>query len=115
MSDNHDYVAGHTPGPWVIYDDGPDGSDVILAHIDEENYDIAYIAADERPEDEKKANARLIAAAPDLLEALRAAVEYLGCALRGANLKATGYDREAGVEEYQAALAAIAKAEGRGS
>lgn len=62
-------MISHTQGPWVVYDDGPDGSDVILAHLDEENYDIAYIA-DERPEDEKKANARLIAAAPDLLVCL---------------------------------------------
>lgn len=68
----------HTPGPWVIYDDGPDGSDVIMAHVNDENYDVAYISNDEseaRPESERKANAHLIAAAPAMLEALKGLLE----------------------------------------
>lgn len=108
-------MNNHTPGPWVIYDDGHDedtASDIIMARVGDENYDIAEMST-ERPLRERKANAALIAAAPDLLAALSDAVEFMHRALAGANLKATGYDREAGVEEYQAALAAITKAEGR--
>jgi uncharacterized protein YfeS len=99
-------MSKFTPGPWVIYDDGPDGSDVILAHIDEENYDIAYIAADERPEDEKKANARLIAAAPDLLSAAKNAANVLAAIATG-QLVTIGKDSHA----LQELRHAIAKAE----
>ncbi len=95
----------HTPGPWGIYDDGPDGSDVILAHVDGENYDIAYIsndASEGRPEGERKANARLIAAAPALLEALKACERALEC-------------RDTEAEEYAAkeARRVLRLAEGR--
>lgn len=106
-------MSNHTPGPWNA-DEQPDayGYGTIRPCDGTENGDTS---AQPIATVYEYANARLIAAAPDLLAALRAAVEYLGCALAGANLKATGYDREAGVEEYQAALAAIAKAEGRRS
>jgi hypothetical protein len=56
---------GHTPGPWA-YD--PDGGEIYHPNGQFENalaavYDLADAA-------EQDANARLIAAAPDLLEAL---------------------------------------------
>lgn len=54
--------------------------------------------------------AQLFAAAPDMLIALKDAVEQLERCLSGADLDASGDDRECGVTEYQAALAAIAKA-----
>jgi len=72
----------HTPGPWAIYDDGPNGSDVILANVEGENWDVAYISNDScesRPENERKANSRLIAAAPELLERLNAMVSGMEC------------------------------------
>lgn len=58
----------HTPGPWAIYDDGsaPESSDVIMARANDENWDVAEIST-ELPLNERKANARLIAAAPDML------------------------------------------------
>ena len=72
-------MANHTPGPWMIYDDGDDedSSDIINVWIDDrdggEKYDIAAMLLD-RPVGERKANARLIASAPDLLEALENAL-----------------------------------------
>jgi hypothetical protein len=105
-------MNNHTPGPWRR---NVAGHNEDSWRIVSESKATGYIAFIPPEHEDAEANSRLIAAAPDLLAALRAAVEYLGCALAGANLKATGYDREAGVEEYQAALAAIAKAEGRGS
>jgi hypothetical protein len=68
--------------------------------------------------DEALANARLIAAAPDLLEALK---ELMGDIDSGVLVRDVTRDREAGwaiemlafVKRLHAALAAIAKAEGR--
>lgn len=106
--------ATHTRGPWSIYDDGPGGSDVILAHINGANYDIAYISNDEtegRPENERAANARLIASAPDLLAALKDARERLEY------LEPDYFDDASHETEWRDYLAQtdalIAKAEGR--
>ena len=72
-------MSKHTQGPWMIYDDGDgeDSSDIINVWIDDrdggEKYDIAAMLLD-RPVGERKANARLIASAPDLLEALENAL-----------------------------------------
>lgn len=88
-------AASHTPGPWHVgvktyhagrdvY--GPKGESVAIT--DDVMTDI----------DEAKANARLIAAAPDLLEA--------------AKLGLMALDDTA--PDYAAIKAAIAKAEGRG-
>lgn len=99
-------MNAYTKGPWSIYDDGPGGSDVILAHINGDNYDIAYISNDEidgRPENERAANARLIASAPDLLQMVRNLVDL--ASVRGR------------LDDYKALIAdarsLIAKAEGR--
>jgi hypothetical protein len=63
--------AGHTPGPWLDVGDG---------YIEARNaplkarsgwYDYAYLQASPEERAEWQANARLIAAAPELLEALR--------------------------------------------
>ena len=62
----------HTPGPW---DYDPTGDDkricVGIGLVDGPNgYDVAEVYSDDCDPDEALANARLIAAAPDLLEAL---------------------------------------------
>ena len=64
-------AAKHTPGPWVVNDlyaeteiRGPQNSGAMICVMSPWG-----IAADEP--DPQRANARLIAAAPDLLEALR--------------------------------------------
>ena len=84
--------GAHTPGPWVI-----DPCWDILGNTDDGNGMVCQITTDAVPRDEAEANARLIAAAPELLEALREATSAL---------KGNGY----GVEDLEAALA---KAEGR--
>lgn len=117
MSDNHDYVAAYTPGPWKVHKGYRVYSPSRLVGENGQQYfEVATCGTDYQSGSlgETEANAHLIAAAPDLLEALSDAAEFMERALAGANLKATGDDREAGVMEYQAALAAIAKAEGRG-
>lgn len=65
-------MSGHTPGPWsLIVDDAGDGSEIYGFDVSAPNgRGIAYYDANDDPETE--ANARLIAAAPELLEALKA-------------------------------------------
>jgi hypothetical protein len=63
----------HTPGPWVFDED--ECSAIPALHL--------YCADSKNPfhgsrsEEELKANARLIAAAPELLEALKEAIETI--------------------------------------
>lgn len=56
--------AKHTPGPWAT-----DGGDTVVAMGNQ--VVVTAPAPDGASFDEMKANARLIAAAPDLLEALQ--------------------------------------------
>lgn len=95
-------AVGHTPGPWgwdagIVPPDGPeryadiyvDGDDTIIARFN-----------DQIPEG--RANARLIAAAPDLLVAAKAAKKFLIDDLE-----------EPGRTVFWGLVAAISKAEGR--
>jgi len=106
-------VSKHTPGPWAlepasmgfggVY--GPDG-EIVFA--------LAYARPDERPEAECEANAHLIAAAPEMLEALREALEYFDGKADAEYLP--GRAAPVGNREMQLCgeiRAAIAKAEGR--
>ena len=85
-------LSTYTPGPWAVNGrevNGPPDSGVIVARLPE--WGILADCPDQAP-----ANARLIAAAPDLLERLEELLEY------SENLRGSGvYDR---------ARAAIAKA-----
>lgn len=94
----------HTPGPWRFYTEPQpngcpivgNGSGLMLAML---AHSVNY--PDQR--DEANANARLIAAAPDLLEALQAVVSQL-----------EGHDLHNGdVFAINNAYAAIAKATGQ--
>ncbi len=60
----------HTPGPWEV--DSAHGTDAV--YVLSENHLIAHVIAHGDGTDDA-ANARLIAAAPDLLEACQAALE----------------------------------------
>jgi hypothetical protein len=84
--------AAHTPGPWVIR------WKPVTVSIHTLGGD--YITENVRELPNQEANARLIAAAPDLLATLKA--------LALAAVKAMGDDEA----EIRAAIAAIAKAEG---
>jgi hypothetical protein len=85
----------HTPAPWSVeIDHHTAAPEFIRAYVDGEMYDLASVLCDETGN--ATANARLIAAAPDLLIALREAVEIIeGTGLdattqREAIIKATG-------------------------
>lgn len=61
----------HTPGPWWVDDNGC----VAAGHGD--TYETIAIMHDWQGDSEREANARLIAAAPELLEALRAVLDEI--------------------------------------
>lgn len=68
-------MSKHTPGPWnVDFIDGVDGvfaaGDKRICQVNE----VDIVGWNVRFRDESEANGRLIAAAPDLLEALQQAV-----------------------------------------
>lgn len=94
-------MSAHTPGPWDDcapgdYSDFNGHSIVILSAV---SHRVAVVQGDDK---EAIANARLIAAAPGLLEALKAIIEE--------------QDQNEGYctcKTYDAARAAIAKAEGK--
>ena len=96
----NDQKTKHTPGPWVWngkdmpFADVEDARGNVIAGTHEcDRHDAHQARAEER------ANARLIAAAPELLDALRLVLAHDG-ALTGA--------------DWTAIRAAIAKAEGEG-
>ena len=102
-------AAKHTPGPWQ-YDTDPTGWEYRIVQADRAPYtpgysDVAHFSVNTvrgEARDVQEANARLIASAPDLLEALDRIVNQ--------------FDHEIGPEHvdeyYSDARAAIAKARG---
>lgn len=115
-------MSKHTPGPWVI-DHETRPTEVCTIHNTTHRNgwvyvrgEIGYWSADE---DENMANARLIAAAPDLLEALKIIMDN-NCPLTGNPSRAElvkhwEYEKSQGhgeADDHLFALAAIAKATG---
>jgi hypothetical protein len=93
-------TAQHTPGPWRD-EMGAFGIQILAYDPEGETIRLADMPADET-DDETQANARLIAAAPELLEALRLIA------------RSDGFKDGTWVGELQEiARKAIAKAEGR--
>lgn len=113
----------HTPGPWRVEFHADDTGRNLEGRIST-CADFGYIQWDNfakvcATDEEGKANARLIAAAPDLLEALQGAFVALGRA--GGNMMPSGMGSEVDAfakneirQAWEACRAAIAKAEGRG-
>lgn len=106
-------MSKHTPGPWKI--DGPKAMNIqcnIHRVINDDRFPAAFVPAWDQPApgeedgtEEARANARLIAAAPDLLEALKALRDAVE-----ASKKMNGREYiDLGIQVN----AAIAKAEGR--
>jgi hypothetical protein len=99
----------HTPGPWWIDEDG-DYLCICEGAVNEygEREEVATLACN-RPSLLlcQPANARLIAAAPELLAALKKCKQALK------NYIDSGYDEDEDQEAYTAAMAALRKAEGR--
>lgn len=63
-------MSKHTPGPWLIAEDG-----FITVRIGNNYPEVAKVFDAPFDDHEVPANARLIAAAPDLLEACRAMLD----------------------------------------
>lgn len=71
----------HTPGPWWIDDHG------FIASGNGETYvTVADPHCNNQDIDEREANARLITAAPDLLDALRRVMRHIPADAGGASL-----------------------------
>ena len=99
-------MSPHTPGPWAVdADDEPYAGIVEGTRIGNDTWTVAMALADVPAlEREVEANARLIAAAPDLLDSLRS---ILGLAeIKYGNLHADV------TVEFDKARAAIARATG---
>ena len=107
-------IASHTPGPWRIAGDG-DHEEIELCCVESATHDAIAIVADAHTDHgDPLPNARLIAAAPDLLDAAKQMQGLMD------NLwKAVPWGKTAGLRAdllNEAPLAlqqAIAKAEGR--
>jgi hypothetical protein len=69
----------NTPGPWYVdYDKRRDGADQVVHNHRGTTYTVAFMATG-YPEEEAYANVNLIAAAPEMLEAMKAALKETGC------------------------------------
>jgi hypothetical protein len=105
-------MSEHTPGPWTI---SPACGDFVVPQLDGFPSGVAAVAvalrgAPNRSEEEVGANARLIAAAPELLDALKNLMHAEHAPYRGP----LQYDsvRE---DAWDRARAAVARAAGRES
>lgn len=92
----------HTPGPWRVGETRHD-YDCVIRNAENDPVCVGVVAGYSKRT--ARANARLMAAAPEMLEALKAF-------LRAWRSPPTGNFEERG-EAYEAARTAIAKAEGR--
>jgi len=91
-------AAGHTPGPWTY----PGGTGNFVGGPD--RIRVADVGGMERSPEERQANARLIAAAPDLLAACKSVLDSVPFA---------SYRGDGELEECEGRLRfAILKAEG---
>lgn len=104
-------MSKHTPGPWKILPEECDKSYIrVRGTYLGSRYKVAnvltpiYEGVAAREAEETRANARLISAAPDLLEALTALVSY--CERRGMDTETVSADH------MDSARAAINKATG---
>ena len=70
--------AGFTKGPWPVERTGDGKRYVVGNKLVEGYYEVAEVYSDDCDPDEAKANAHLIAAAPDMYEALEECVAFTG-------------------------------------
>ena len=102
-------MSGHTPGPWTVTPDS-----FVMAGS-RPSIGVARVITHAK---EFVANARLIAAAPDLLDALKALVDWQGVEHEAVPVPDSGAEDCPGDDTCRCAIvaqvnAAIAKAEGR--
>lgn len=71
-------MSKHTPGPWFIFGNGHCVGGPAIAPLGEsQTAGIAMCSMSKRHTDECVANAKLIAAAPELLRVLREALDFI--------------------------------------
>ena len=104
-------MTGHTPGPWMLLEDRLRSGDYLIGASPADAF-ARVPSANEN----SRANARLIAAAPDLLAALRI-LNHMGGDERGGYCICPRSDGSAPNEKHSTgcamARAAISKAEGK--
>jgi hypothetical protein len=93
------YGIDHDPTAWWIYGDTGDGMHPRIAKVE---FGIRFHHTDEAEEAEVAANARLIAAAPKMLAALKAAKNHLY----------NGFEPDNQCQAYHDVVAVIREAEG---
>lgn len=71
-------MNNHTPGPWKAVEANTDYSGTFNRILSISDAEIAPARAYGDTEEQRHANARLIAAAPDLLAALESAASWVG-------------------------------------
>lgn len=106
-------TAQHTPGPWAIDRDPRRGMSWNINIVDKaRGHAVCFMAHSGGKEPERdEANARLIAAAPELLEALQEMVDGDAEAIDEAKALGVPFPEEM-LKAYRKAIAAIAKATG---
>ena len=94
-------MSAHTPGPWLVQagDEWADGIVTLEGHNENGTPMYWTVASYNRRRDEADANARLIASAPDMLQALQAVQAFV-------------HGKADAVEPFGLVRAAIAKATG---
>lgn len=98
-------LGPHTPGPWDIIEDSRNGEELFLITYNEHGNWLAEVFLDgDVPNPQGKADAHLIAAAPELLAALKKLTAETQA------YDGTGARMERLLEAERDALAAIAKA-----
>lgn len=115
-------MSGHTPGPWSVsrFTTGPYRYDIVGPNGEDIGYANPSDGADEPTFYPVEANLRLMAAAPDLLAALKAVVERIDGdnwfiareGVTGSAFRVTNNGGEDWTDEYNAIERAIEKAEG---
>ena len=113
-------MSGHTPGPWTATRNAHGWTIAGPAPLPDDYPAMWLIAETVSDEPEDAPNAQLIAAAPDLLEAVRAGGRYSDALLRyqehgvrGQLVPPTDELERLFLEWHDKGHAAIAKAEGR--
>lgn len=96
-------IAGHTPGPWRLC--GAFGMQGLVEPSAGGN-PVASVTGYYHHAGQTEANARLIAAAPDLLEALQRLIPH------AVHMESCSHDDDGVRRDIERARAAIAKAEG---
>lgn len=104
-------TSKHTPGPWSV---SKDGDDYNITYNTDGNW-LATVYDDDDPvAGRPESDASLIAAAPELLEALRRAERFITNGLELGYIRVPSMPNPVVGDTLGIILAAIAKAEGRG-